>query len=345
MDAEMLHRLDDLRWDISSLHTPDSICTNLQQGYCHSVYRSENIFEYYLDKFHQYKQQVEDTLIIETLEHLEQCMASIATLNEQVVEIEAHFLGVPIPFDKRTKRYMERMARHRYEVDFLPYFFYEAHPQGYDKYQSVVEEAQQYQRIVNELKEKLIYRIDELIDGQPIPPRYYPVEAFEESEEDELPPFVQDIVYPYNSKPEFEYVDPPEPEPERDYSIEEWGDQRAKDFTRRAFHEHTEQAIRTLRGALRFGRTGPYANRAFSMLGELYERKGLYEKALEHYSLALSSIQQPYAHNYADRGRMYFRLGRWSEARADFTEALRWRLAREQWEMIQMCLSKIANQE
>jgi hypothetical protein len=54
----------------------------------------------------------------------------------------------------------------------------------------------------------------------------------------------------------FEYVDPPEPEPECDHSKTKPGDQRTKDFTRRAFWEPTNQAIRTLRGSLRFGRTG-----------------------------------------------------------------------------------------
>jgi tetratricopeptide (TPR) repeat protein len=77
------------------------------------------------------------------------------------------------------------------------------------------------------------------------------------------------------------------------------------------------------------------------MLGELYERQGLFEKALEHYSLGIASVHQPYGSDYTDRGKMHFRLGHCAEARADFKEALRWRLTRPEWEEINSCLAEI----
>jgi tetratricopeptide (TPR) repeat protein len=343
MNAEMLRRLDDLRSGIKSLYYKEAMgmCVNLGSGFCMPNFLIIDGFAYSFSSLNVYKTQFQDPLILENLQTFEVCLQDLLQLNREAVKIDAWYLGIQVPVDKRTVTYMERRQRHRDESHNREESLYEGEDRN--KMWEIMTKARDHQKVLMGIVDTITQRADELIDGRTIPPRYYNSNDTETFDESDLPPFIQKIVYPYNSKPQFEYVDPPEPEPEHNYSDDEWGDQRAKDLTRRASHEYTDQAIRTLRGALRFGRTGLYAHRAFSMLGELYERQGLYEKALEHYSLAITSIKQPFAYDYADRGKMYFRLGYWAEAKADFKEALRWRLERKTYDEIQNYLIQIDN--
>lgn len=100
------------------------------------------------------------------------------------------------------------------------------------------------------------------------------------------------------------------------------GDQRAKDLIDEAEGEaDLRKAIELLNKAVEYGESGIQASKAFINLGMRYEDIGEIQPAINFYSKALNAWK-PSAMVYFWRGRLYYQLGQWDQARRDFKQAL-----------------------
>jgi tetratricopeptide (TPR) repeat protein len=111
-------------------------------------------------------------------------------------------------------------------------------------------------------------------------------------------------------------------EHEIESDAEEFGDQRAKDLIDEADAElEHNRAIKLLHKALRFGRTGIQAHKAYLGLAVRYEDLGNDVRAIKYYTKAMEAWR-PTAVILFWRGRLYYRREQWEQARIDFARAL-----------------------
>lgn len=105
-------------------------------------------------------------------------------------------------------------------------------------------------------------------------------------------------------------------------SDEEFGDQRASDLIDEAESLFDpRQAIKLLQKALRYGKTGIQASKAYMGLGLRYEDLGDTTQAIKHYTQALEAWR-PSSIVHFWRGRLYYSQEQWEKAREDFERAL-----------------------
>lgn len=102
----------------------------------------------------------------------------------------------------------------------------------------------------------------------------------------------------------------------------EFGDQRAKDLIDEADGElDPKRAVKLLHKALRYGRTGIQASKAYMGLGMRYEDLGDTARAIKYYTKAIG-VGGPSAIILFWRGQLYYQRKQWKEARSDFEQAL-----------------------
>src|SRR5438067_330777 len=102
----------------------------------------------------------------------------------------------------------------------------------------------------------------------------------------------------------------------------EFGDQRAKDLIDRTEGvRDPRRRIALLRRALRYGRTGTQARKAYQSLGIAYEELGNTSRAINYYTKALElGDANPITRFW--RGQVHYRRGEWEAARRDFEHVL-----------------------
>lgn len=119
------------------------------------------------------------------------------------------------------------------------------------------------------------------------------------------------------------------------------GDQRAKDLIDRSYEVEAERAIPLLERALRYGRTGLQATKAFRELGNRHEELGDLARAIENYTESIKAFRRPNPITFLRRGVLYYQQGRWQEARSDLERALASGLQSPEREQAQEYLSKM----
>lgn len=120
----------------------------------------------------------------------------------------------------------------------------------------------------------------------------------------------------------------------------EIGDQRAKDLIDRSYEVEAKRAIPLLERALRYGRTGLQASKAFKELGNRYEELGDLARAIENYSESIKAFRRANPITFLLRGVLYYQQGRWQEARSDLERALASGLQSPEREQAQEYLAK-----
>lgn len=225
-------------------------------------------------------------------------------LDNQFVALIAEFFGLPAPQTQRDRRKLMRKMG-KYGSTGGP--VWAAQPE----YQRLAEQSEQAFAAVEEIKQQIDDRVAQLLS------------VASSSSEDTQPPFaVPDVRLrrPRNWNPtqsiqlqeftEFEISD------------EEFGDQRAKDLIDAADGElDPKRAIQLLHRALRYGRTGIQASKAYQGLGMRYEELGDTARAIKYYTKAMEAWH-PSAILFFWRGELYYQRGQWTEARNDFEQAL-----------------------
>jgi tetratricopeptide (TPR) repeat protein len=123
---------------------------------------------------------------------------------------------------------------------------------------------------------------------------------------------------------------------------EEFGDQRAHDLVDQAIEEpDTDKAIRLLEKALRYGKTGIQASKAYMELGGRCSDLGDTEKAIEYYTKSLEASTIPNAFALYWRGELYYQQEEWDKARSDFERAVAIGLFSPEYEQAQEYLSEL----
>jgi tetratricopeptide (TPR) repeat protein len=103
---------------------------------------------------------------------------------------------------------------------------------------------------------------------------------------------------------------------------EDIGDQRADDLIDSAVEEEdSKRKVQLLRRALRYGKTGVLASKAYLVLGMTYEDLGNTKLAIRHYTNSMEAWK-PFATAFFFRGGVYFQLEEWEKAHSDFEQAL-----------------------
>lgn len=120
-------------------------------------------------------------------------------------------------------------------------------------------------------------------------------------------------------------------------------DQRAKDLVDEALGLEPLEAIPLLRKALRYGRTGVQASRAYFVLGMKYEDMGDDKRAVQAYTKSIRAWQpetpSPIALFW--RGQIHYRNRRLSRARSDLESALKNGLTSPEREQAERYLEEI----
>jgi tetratricopeptide (TPR) repeat protein len=100
------------------------------------------------------------------------------------------------------------------------------------------------------------------------------------------------------------------------------GTQRAKDLVDQADSESDpKRAIKLLQRALKDGRSGIQAGKAYQALGSRYEELGDNQRAIEYYTKSIEvGVQNAFTHFW--RGQLYFQRGERVAAQHDLEEAL-----------------------
>ncbi len=141
---------------------------------------------------------------------------------------------------------------------------------------------------------------------------------------DQKPVLTDHLMRPANWDPKscFEPPTPAEQAEIMQSAGSDLGDQRAKDLIDSIEGESDPQrAIRILEQALSYGTTGIQASKAYQDLGMIYEDLEALPNAAEHYTKAMDAWK-PSANLYFWRGRVYYKLGRWQEAKKDLETSL-----------------------
>jgi tetratricopeptide (TPR) repeat protein len=128
-------------------------------------------------------------------------------------------------------------------------------------------------------------------------------------------------------------------------SPEEMGDERAKDLVDQAEGADAKTAIRLLKKALHYGKTGIQASKAYMELGGRYSDLGEPEKAIEHYTKSIEAYKEPNAFALYWRGELYYQQEEWAKARSDFEQAVAIGLSSPEYEQAQEYLSDLGARE
>jgi tetratricopeptide (TPR) repeat protein len=129
-------------------------------------------------------------------------------------------------------------------------------------------------------------------------------------------------------------------------SPDEMGDVRADDLVNQAMEEpDADRAIRLLKKALRYGKTGMQASKAYLELGGRYTDKGDVNRAIANYTKSIEAWRDPNSFALYWRGELYFRQEQWDKARGDFEQALAIGLYSPEYERAQEYLSELRSRE
>jgi tetratricopeptide (TPR) repeat protein len=225
-------------------------------------------------------------------------------LDNQFVALIAEFFGLPAPQTQRDRRKLMRKMG-KYGSTGGP--VWAAQPE----YQRLAEQSRQAFAAVEEIKQ----RIDDRL--------VYLISMTDDSEDAQLPTPIavpaRRLLRPRNWDPTYSQ---PQTIELGEISKEEFGDQRAKDLIDAADGElDPKRAIQLLHRALRYGRTGIQASKAYQGLGMRYEELGDTARAIKYYTKAMEAWH-PSAILFFWRGELYYQRGQWTEARNDFEQAL-----------------------
>ncbi len=100
-------------------------------------------------------------------------------------------------------------------------------------------------------------------------------------------------------------------------SREEIGDQRTSDLVDQAMEEpDADRAIRLLKRALRYGKTGMHASMAYLELGGRYSDQGDAKRAIVCYTKSVEASKYPNASALYWRGELYYQQEEWDKARS-----------------------------
>ncbi len=123
---------------------------------------------------------------------------------------------------------------------------------------------------------------------------------------------------------------------------EEMGDQRADDLVDQAMGEpDADRAIRLLKRALRYGKTGIQASSAYMELGARYSDSGDAKKAIAYYTKSIEASKIPNAYTHYWRGELYYQREEWDKALGDFERAVSIGLYSPEYEQAQEYLSEL----
>jgi tetratricopeptide (TPR) repeat protein len=138
-------------------------------------------------------------------------------------------------------------------------------------------------------------------------------------------------------RPHYELLEP---------SAGEMGDQRAHDLVDEAREEpDADRAIRLLRKALRYGKTGIQASSAYMELAARYSDQGEAKKAIAYYTKSIEASKIPNAYALYWRGELYYQQEEWGKALGDFERAVSIGLYSPEYEQAQEYRSELRPRE
>jgi len=125
-------------------------------------------------------------------------------------------------------------------------------------------------------------------------------------------------------------------------SNEEMGDPRAGDLVDQAMEEpDADRAIRLLKKALRYGKTGIQASTAYMELGGRYSDRGETKRAIAYYTKSIEASSIPNAFTLYWRGELYYQREEWDKALGDFERAVSIGLHSPEYEQAQEYLTEL----
>jgi tetratricopeptide (TPR) repeat protein len=230
-------------------------------------------------------------------------------LDNQFIELIAKFFGLPAPQNERDRRKLTRRVNKNISLEGP---VWAAQPE----YQQLAEQSKQAFAAVEETKRRIDERLAHLLAMTP--------------DDVEVPVAPAPITVPNKRLLRPHNWDPTGGQPRRtvetvehvEISKEEFGDPRAKDLIDEADGGlDSKRAIHLLHRALRYGRTGIQACKAYQGLGMIYDERGDTARAIKYYTQAMEAWR-PQALLLFWRGELYYRRGQWAEARDDLERAL-----------------------
>lgn len=287
--------------------------------------------------------QIEDELLRSHFQLFIDHIARLSELETQAVSEVAQFFNLPAPTTKPERRKLFRKADSHYYVKGMSRQSWIQQP----GYQALVTETQNTSRRMKELKAQIEERVSQLLEtlsNDPEPtPHPIPINADDADDADDitdLPLHMQRLVRPHGWEPPRD-LQPPVLDA---YENIEFGDQRAKDLIDEADGEfEPREAIKLLHRALRYGKTGIQAGKAYQGLGTRYEELGQLARAIRYYSQSLE-VGGPEPFTLFWRGQLFYQRHQWADAKADFEQALAlglWSPEREEAEAYLVELSKL----
>jgi hypothetical protein len=271
----------------------------------------EHTFEF----LHSLRDQIEDEELRRSFELFIEQIEKVYNVEIQAVHYVAQFFGLPVPETKQERRRLHKKAE--------KYFFGKqwstswVHEPGY---QTLVKTVGQALEEMSGLKEQIVRHVDHLLDSLPSEPQQSPSAAIEDDSgnKHDLPLHMQRLVRPHGWEPPKDF----QSLPAEAHEDMEFGDQRAKDLIDEAEGEfEPREAIKLLHRALRYGKTGIQAGKAYQGLGTRYEELGQIARAIRYYTQALE-VGGPNSFVLFWRGQLLYQRRQWAEAKADFEQAL-----------------------
>ncbi len=126
----------------------------------------------------------------------------------------------------------------------------------------------------------------------------------------------------------------------------EMGDQRADDLVNQAMEEpDADRAIRLLERALRYGKTGIPASRAYVELAGRYSDRGETKRAIAYYTKSIEASKIPNAYALYWRGELYYQQEEWDKALGDFERAVSIGLFSPECEQAQEYLAELRGRQ
>ncbi len=265
--------------------------------------------------------QVDDEELRALLEALEAQATRVVELNGRFVEVVARYLGLPVPQSQEERRqFSERMNQYKLPQDEAMLNQPESR-----SWNPVWAAQADYCELVRQ--SYVLFRECEAIVRRIYARRVALLEAIRD--EDRTPPEMEERLARL-----MEWDMP------AGTILEDFGDQRAKDLIDMAGDGKEKRSVALLQRALRYGKTGIQAAKAYLRLGMHYDDAGDINRAIGYYTKAIAACKGPFVDALYLRGKLYYRQERWAEAAEDMERALAGGLRTPAHEWAQMLLAR-----
>ncbi len=133
----------------------DLLCRNHEGGYYFLTYHSQPYFHATFIILDSLNDNVKDPPITEKIQSLKECLSSILSLNQRMVDALASSLNIPVPIKEKTLNKLERVIKENVVEGERTWFSHEFSQATFELHQILMPETVQCRALLTEIKETI----------------------------------------------------------------------------------------------------------------------------------------------------------------------------------------------